>query len=215
MTRFDLLKMYPMASESFIAVNADSPAPVRQKNTSAVLPLQNKTNPVAAAYVAKNGISDEVDNGCSSLGVVPNARSTIKFAISVEPRPVQSGKKIGINRRTGGRMIYTDKKAEQYYKDVINASMPHLPEFPLDGPIQVSYGFFINRPKRLYRKTDPKEPIWCPDCKDSDNLIKGTQDALTKAGFWNSDAQIVILEATKMYSAKGESGSIHISIQKI
>lgn len=215
MTEFDLKRMFPSAGRDFLLANTDTPAPVRPKNTCGALPLLAKTNPVAAAYVAKNGISDEVDNGHCPSRAIPDARSTIKFTIPVEPRPVQSGKKIGINRKTGGRMIYTDKKAEQYYKDVINASIPYLPEFPLDGPIHVSYGFFINRPKRLYRKTDPREPIWCPDCKDSDNLIKGTQDALTKAGFWNSDAQIVILEATKMYSAKGEFGSIHISIQKI
>jgi len=214
-TRFDLLKMYPMASESFIAVNADSPAPVRKKNTSAVSPLLPQTNPVAASCVAKNGTSDKVDNGCSSLGVVPETRSTIKFTIPVVPRSVQFGKRMGLNKRTGRMLMFCDKKTKAFYEAISEAARPFTPTEPLQGPLRVTMDMFFPRPKRLMTKSSPTEAIWKPSTPDAENCFKGISDPLTKERFWEDDCQIVDQRARKFYCAKADEAHITITIEPL
>lgn len=190
MTRAEILKLFPHSSEEFILQNIDQPP----------TPIPAKKTIPRAVSAPKKEVPD--------VGV-------ISFYIPIEPRPVQSGKRIGFNKKTGKKFIFTDKKTSQYYKSIEDIAKPLAPEVPWEGALEVVYEFFIARPKNLSRKCDPDEAIWCPQAKDLDNLIKGTQDSLTRSGFWKSDAQIVSLTALKKYSAKGSKGGFNVTIKPV
>ena len=54
-------------------------------------------------------------------------------------------------------------------------------------------------------------PLW--PRADGDNLIKGVADAITDAGTWDDDDQVVIWSIRKRYAARHEQARtiIHIS----
>jgi len=65
------------------------------------------------------------------------------------------------------------------------------------------------------RKSDPDG--WIPHTKrpDRDNLIKGTQDGLSAAGFWLDDSQIFAGEPLKYYAEKGGDARIIVRIEEV
>jgi Holliday junction resolvase RusA-like endonuclease len=77
----------------------------------------------------------------------------------------------------------------------------------LEGPVQLSVVFFIARPRGHYgtgrnagkvRKSAPVQPAGKPDL---DKLVRSTMDALTAAGWWRDDCQVVTLTAAKFYTS--------------
>jgi Holliday junction resolvase RusA-like endonuclease len=77
----------------------------------------------------------------------------------------------------------------------------------LEGPVQLSVVFFIARPRGHYgtgrnagkvRKSAPVQPAGKPDL---DKLVRATMDALTAAGWWRDDCQVVTLTAAKFYTS--------------
>jgi Holliday junction resolvase RusA-like endonuclease len=136
----------------------------------------------------------------------------IQFTLPLEAIPVQTGGKRLMIR--GGRpLFFKDKRTERYYKAIAAFSARYAPAEPLAGPLEVGFIFVMARPKRLMRKADPEDRIWCPVRPDWDNLCKGVCDGLQ--GFWLDDAQIVLAKVEKLYAAKGEEPKIHITISKI
>jgi Holliday junction resolvase RusA-like endonuclease len=61
----------------------------------------------------------------------------------------------------------------------------------LTGPVSVEITVWVQRPKKTARSYPPY---------DLDNYAKGPLDALTKAGVWADDEQVVRLHVTKVYS---------------
>ena len=81
-------------------------------------------------------------------------------------------------------------------------------EWPaLDGPLEVTMTFWLPRPKSHYRTgrnahllrdSAPKYPHGKPDVS---KLCRATEDALTDAGIWADDAQVVrYAELAKEYA---------------
>ena len=74
---------------------------------------------------------------------------------------------------------------------------------PMQGPIRVYICFRFTRPKGHYRNdgrvkaSAPAYPIVKPDL---DKLVRCTLDALTDAGVWRDDSQVVRVEARKEYT---------------
>lgn len=75
----------------------------------------------------------------------------------------------------------------------------------LEGAVSVELDFRIARPKRP-RST---RPITRPDV---DKLVRALLDALTSAGVWNDDGQVVRLLATKVYA---EAPGVTVRIAQI
>lgn len=136
----------------------------------------------------------------------------IQFTLPLEAIPVQTGgKRLMI---LGGRpLFFKDKRTERYYKAIAALSARYAPAEPLAGPLKIEIIFVMARPKRLMRKADPDDRIWCPVRPDWDNLCKGVCDGLQ--GFWLDDAQIVMAKVEKLYAAKGEDPKIHITIRSV
>ena len=79
---------------------------------------------------------------------------------------------------------------------------------PLRGPVSVSCGFYMPRPKahygtgknaRILKNSAPKRHAKKPDL---DNLIKFVLDCLNMSGVWTDDNQVYKIESHKVYSSK-------------
>jgi Holliday junction resolvase RusA-like endonuclease len=65
---------------------------------------------------------------------------------------------------------------------------------PLEGPLELSVAFHLARPKSAPKRRTR------PDVKpDADKLLRAAMDALTQAGAWIDDAQVVDVYASKNY----------------
>jgi len=66
---------------------------------------------------------------------------------------------------------------------------------PLEGPVEVRVAFYLPRPKSAPRRiTDPAK------LPDLDKLVRALFDALTAAGVWRDDAQVVHVHARKAFA---------------
>jgi len=124
------------------------------------------------------------------------------FVIPVAPKSLQFGGKrlcvIG-----GHARFFKDKKATAYQDEIRYRVRDHLPKVPHGGPLCLALTFNLPAPKAMKRIGPAvKRP-------DLDNLIKGTQDALSD--FWEDDSQIVRLFAQKFY-AENQNVSIFVTI---
>jgi Holliday junction resolvase RusA-like endonuclease len=66
---------------------------------------------------------------------------------------------------------------------------------PLEGPVAVEIAFYLPRPKSA-----PKRVTRQIKTPDTDKLIRCCLDALTRAGVWRDDAQVVRIAATKEFA---------------
>jgi len=74
---------------------------------------------------------------------------------------------------------------------------------PITGPVKVDVAFLATRPKTT--KLDRPKP-------DIDNYLKSLFDALTQAGVWADDSQVVHVDARKRWALPGVAGSIVFEI---
>ncbi len=138
----------------------------------------------------------------------------ISFTLPISPQSLQtSGKRLVI---VGGRpRFFLNSKAKKYHADIALFVRQHVPPVPLVGPLRVDMAFVLPRPASLNRKADPEGLIPMAKRPDRDNLVKGTQDALSAAGFWIDDAQICDGRIAKFYAEKGGVARIEVSVEEI
>lgn len=90
--------------------------------------------------------------------------------------------------------VYTPNTADAWKSQVIIAASAYRERF--DVPVILEAEFYLPRPKT--RKLDE----YCQTKPDIDNLLKSTMDALSQAGIWRDDAQVVAVVASKRYEAE-------------
>ena len=76
------------------------------------------------------------------------------------------------------------------------------------GPMAVEVIFWLPRPKSHYRangQLKPAAPWWPTNQRtgDLDHYVRALNDALTQAGIWGDDSQVVQLTAFKRYDDHG------------
>lgn len=139
-----------------------------------------------------------------------NILRSISFTIPIAPQSVQFGSRA--NFRT--RRFYTDKDKAAYTARIIEESKHHAPDQPHNGMVLIRMDFYL--PKASWVKCDERdEPrAWgiLGGHPDDDNLYKGTKDALTKAGFWIDDGQIVGSQLRKFWAAEALFPRIEVQI---
>jgi Holliday junction resolvase RusA-like endonuclease len=111
-------------------------------------------------------------------------------------------------RVTSRGWTYYPPKYKQWKKDM-GGLLPELLEGaglegPLDGPVAVWSTFVCQRPKTT-KLAHPKGDI--------DNFEKSLWDALTDAGAWLDDCQVVASHSEKHWSEPGEKGRIRVVIK--
>lgn len=72
---------------------------------------------------------------------------------------------------------------------------------PLLGAVGVSVLAIHKRPGRLCRQRDPRGRVFATTKPDIDNIAKLVMDALSKAGIYGDDTQVVRLRAESWYQA--------------
>lgn len=78
-------------------------------------------------------------------------------------------------------------------------------QFDKDVPVSVRITFLMPRPKTVKRHMPTVPP-------DVDKLCRAVLDALTDAGVWVDDSQVVDLGATKIYTSGIHVGA-HITVE--
>lgn len=126
----------------------------------------------------------------------------VEIVVCGEPGPQGSKRHVG-----RGIMIESSTKVAPWRADVVREAcrvMHGMP--PLTGPLRCEMAFTLPKPKSA-----PKRRQTWPDRKpDIDKLARSTGDALTTAGVWGDDAQVVELSCAKRYPNEGADALPHI-----
>ena len=92
----------------------------------------------------------------------------------------------------------------------------------LEGPLQVSFGFDLARPKshfgtgRNAGKLKASASQWVGNAPDLDKLIRAVMDAITDSGvWWFDDGQVAQLSASKKYCSEGEVPGVTVAIMEL
>lgn len=105
-----------------------------------------------------------------------------------------------------GRAV-TSAKTRTFENEIRMMAGSMKPATPILGPLRVKLRFIMRAPKKLTRA----EPTITPDL---DNLAKSVQDSLNGI-FWADDAQIVELQARKLYDLVNPTPRIEMTVEEI
>lgn len=115
----------------------------------------------------------------------------------------------------GGRArLYTPAKTRQWEAkaaECIRAEWGQ--QEPLQGPVCVSVLVVRARPSSKTWKRKPMPPEWAPTRPDLDNYVKAALDAVSRAGVWVDDSQVIRLTATKRIAAGGELPRVEVRVR--
>ena len=101
----------------------------------------------------------------------------------------------GSKRHVGKGVMIESSKAVKPWRMCVWAAAVALKVRPLQGPLAMSIVFTLPKPKRA-----PKSQLWPHTRPDLSKLVRSTEDALTDAGIYADDAQIVrFLDVRKVY----------------
>ena len=108
---------------------------------------------------------------------------------------------------------YTPKKTKLYERMVSGLARKEWMFEPMVGPLKLTVVCVFARPKRLMRKADPEERIPKDSRPDLDNCLKSISDGCDVV--MKDDAQIVLIEASKYYAAKGEEPHVCVRLESL
>lgn len=123
-----------------------------------------------------------------------------ELVIVVCGTPAPQGSKRAFVGKSGRAHVIESShyRVKSWRQAVIDEVRSELPlDGPLTGPLEVSMVFYLKRPQSHYRTgrnahllrdTAPACPSGKPDLS---KLARSTEDALTDAGLWADDAQVV------------------------
>lgn len=120
--------------------------------------------------------------------------------------------------RGGHAAVYDPGTAEGWKGQVAVAARAFLPPAPILGPLKLTLGFWLPRPKAHYltgkRAGELRNdaPLFHTGKPDADNFAKAVMDALTMLRLWQDDSQISVLHVYKLYQA-GRTGCF-VTIQE-
>lgn len=143
------------------------------------------------------------------------------ITIEVRDRPAPQGSKRFVGRSKTGRGIMIESSASGVgtwreavkaaaLKTIADLGVGWSPVFPKGMPVQLTLLFVFDRPAKHYRtgrnahllRDDaPNHVVNTPDLS---KLIRSTEDALTAAGVWWDDSQVVEIRATQIYRQGAE-----------
>jgi crossover junction endodeoxyribonuclease RusA len=105
---------------------------------------------------------------------------------------------------------------------VVDATRRALADRPaLAGALSGEVTFALPRPRGHYRtgrhhdELRPGAPAWPTSRPDLDKLLRAICDALTAAGAWADDAQLVTLATTKVYAADPTRVGARITLRQL
>lgn len=137
------------------------------------------------------------------LGYRPRRISSVMGIVDVfiPGTPVPQGSK-SISRY--GVMYDANKKLGPWRETVTANTTQYAGVFPKPVPVRAEYTFYMPRPKTVKRDRPTVPP-------DLDKLERAVNDALTRAGVWADDSQLVEVRAMKCYASDTPGVRIRLS----
>lgn len=118
-------------------------------------------------------------------------------AFEVRGIPAPQGSKRGFVVNGRAVLVESSAKVKPWREDVRQAAITAMAGRPaLGGAVNVSIVFSLPKPKSTKRVYPSVRP-------DLDKLCRSTLDALTSAGVFSDDAQVVTMAVSKMYGDPG------------
>jgi Holliday junction resolvase RusA-like endonuclease len=111
-------------------------------------------------------------------------------------------------RMTRQGRVYTPSTADAW-KDAVKTAFTRRLKPKIGIPVYLSVHFYLPCPKRVKPGAARPPHTGKPDI---DNLLKSTMDALTVAGVWEDDAQVIQTAAEKHYAEEKTGAWIRIGI---
>ena len=125
----------------------------------------------------------------------------LSFFVPGRPAPQGSKKSVG-----HGRFVEASKYLPAWRKAVTEFAIYQASLDGWDvvsGPVELKIVFYLDRPSSVSAKKRPY-PVVPPDV---DKLVRGVGDALSDAGVWDDDSQVVKLVAFKLYADGHDTGA--------
>jgi Holliday junction resolvase RusA-like endonuclease len=153
---------------------------------------------------------------------------TQPITITVHGRPAPQGSKraFAVRGKGGiptGRIAVIEsshdrlKSWRQAVVDEARAAFGWGEKPPLDGPLKIGLIFALPRPKSHYRtgrnarQLRDGAPAYPTGTPDLSKLLRATEDALTDAGIWHDDAQVVgYARLEKVYAGHYGNGILDV-----
>lgn len=138
----------------------------------------------------------------------------ISFTVHGTPKPQPRPRAYVRGKRAG---VYDPGTAHEWKHRVGKEAEKHAPAEPLTGALWVSLTFYMPRPKghfgtgRNAGKLKSSAPRHHTSRPDVDNLAKAVLDAMSEAGVWKDDDQIVRLDIDKQY---GEREGVYVRVKE-
>lgn len=121
---------------------------------------------------------------------------TLRLEVFGEPVPQGSIRAFTPKGWTRPVLTSDNKRLKPWRQAIVDAAREHLDErAPVDGAVEVYVVFFLSRPASAPKRVT--EPAKRPD---ADKLLRATLDALTVAGCWHDDAQVILTVARKAFA---------------
>jgi Holliday junction resolvase RusA-like endonuclease len=139
----------------------------------------------------------------------------VSFTVHGQPAPQGSKRAFAVRGKGGvptGRVAVIESshdRVKSWRQAVVDAALAATAgrELPLDGPLKLGVVFALPRPKGHYgtgrnsSKLRDSAPVYPAGTPDLSKLLRATEDALTDAGIWRDDAQVVgYVKLEKIYA---------------
>ncbi len=88
-------------------------------------------------------------------------------------------------------------KSKPWQEDVLNAAVEAMgTRPPFEGPVALRLAFFLPRPASA-----PRRVIYPVKKPDLDKLVRCVKDAMTRAGVYRDDSQVIEISTSKAFAA--------------
>jgi crossover junction endodeoxyribonuclease RusA len=124
----------------------------------------------------------------------------LEFIVRGMPAPQGSKRYVGQSKAGRGIMIESSAKVRPWREAVRYAAVTVGLQAMLDGPLRLDVVFTLPKPASAPKRRQ----TWPMRKPDLSKLIRSTEDAMTDAGLWRDDAQVVEVMAAKRYPGEGE-----------
>ncbi len=154
------------------------------------------------------------------------AAGTPVLTIRVLGTPAPQGSKSAFRNKYTGRIqqVESSKKVKPWREAVKQAAADAIMASAwerAEGPVELHIVFVFARPKSHFRTgrnahlLRDDAPHWRASTPDISKTVRATEDALTDAGVWRDDGQVVHVTALKVYEGRvnGLPGA-HITIRE-
>ena len=151
----------------------------------------------APSHVRKNGCKPAIPPSQCDSDLTDYRKKEVKlkmefFMKMTPPTCTAQMKKISV---VHGRPVVYETSAIKAAKDLLCSHLRlNRPAEPLTGPLELNVLWKFPRGK------SHKHDEWRVTRPDTDNLEKMLKDCMTKCGYWNDDAQVVLETCGKKWS---------------